>query len=183
MRDHVKQRNGRFWYGSGLNQPGRYKCDICETETMDCLTFVNSHVIPRAHCRNLDIARLSNPMINSCISYSNNGLLLCESCDGHFEDHNIDIAGDGTIVCKGRPDPWGKKYKKLNHTKVKWAHLINFDATWPNSASLEFRSTLCPVVSEHRMWLFCNEDDDFSLEMNEIETECRLTVRNRLQKD
>ncbi len=111
----------------------------------------------KAHAKTL-ASTLNNKLVTSP-SYVMNGLFLCRQWDSHFEDHNLEITGDGTIdvlpVTLLRD-----KYSPLNGTKVSWAHLIGSAMDWPNAETLDYRNTLAQVCGEHRQLEFGVDSDD-----------------------
>jgi hypothetical protein len=81
-----------------------------------------------------------------------NGLLVCDQCNGLFEDHSIDIDGEGVIqVNAKRLASHGdlekvQKYTALNGTLVPWSARIG-GGLFPSQELLEWRLTLPPVSS------------------------------------
>ena len=109
-----------------------------------------------------------------------NGLFLCRECDKHFEEHDIEILGDGALTVKLKPL---LRYKMLRGKKVAWAHLIGVDVDWPTAETLTFRNTLPKVCSKHHQDYYGVEADDQS-EASESEIAAtrkrKMTVRPSL---
>ena len=142
-------RNRDFHYPEGEKE-GWHRCDICLNESTFKNHLVNAHVVAHAHARTLFVERKTNEMLVSSPSYVNNGLLLCPQCDSHFEDHNIIITGDGTLMVSDATRDESQIYAALHNKKVAWANKINQAMDWPNSATLNFRNTLHPVCVKRK---------------------------------
>lgn len=163
MKQKILLRNKKLNYPHG-DQSAFYKCDICGDETSDAKNcFINAHVIAWKHRDSLATARSQPASVGLPPSpfFVANGLLLCRSCDNHYEYHRL-IVDEAGVIKVARGTTPSHKYPPLHLTKVAWANLIDKDVSWPTSETLRFQQTLAPVFMPTNQPVFEDSSSEVS---------------------